>query len=421
MIDNAYPTLRAGIDIKPVMQGGQPHLLLRDPLQLGDDSLIVPQPLGLVLAVCDGTLPDARALSKAVAIRYGVHLAPVVIERLVAALDQAFMLENRAYARARAQALAAFRRAPFRPAASAGHAYPADARELRRQLDNFLSSVAPSGPAPEAMGQASGLVSPHIDYERGGRVYAQVWKAAAESVRQADLAVILGTNHFGDGLLTLTRQNYGTPYGPLPTPTTVVDSLADALGQSVFEGELFHRTEHSVELAAVWLQHMREGQPVDVLPVLCGSLNRHLDGREIEDDPQIQRFTEVLNATTAGRRVMVIAAGDLAHVGPAFGGEPLDQAARTRLRAADAELIARICQGDAAGFWEANQAVEDHYNVCGMTPIYLALRLLGPGQAECTGYALCPADEADTSAVSICGVVIRTRAAGAGAGPSPKG
>jgi MEMO1 family protein len=410
MIDNHYPTFRAGIDIQPVTQDGQMHLLLRDPLQLCDDSLLVPQPLGVVLALCDGTQPDARALSAAAALRYGVSLAPQVIERLLVALDQAYMLENRAYAQARARALAAFRQAPFRPAASAGYSYPAEPEALRCQLDAYLADVSDEAPAAPPAGRVSGLVSPHIDYERGGPVYAQVWKPAADWVRQADLAVILGTNHYGDGLFTLTRQNYATPYGPLPTATAIVDRLAAALGETVFDGELFHRTEHSVELAAVWLHHMRGGRPIEMVPVLCGSLRRQLEGGEIEDDPAIERFESALKAAMAGRRVLVVAAGDLAHVGPAFGGEPLDQAGRTRLRAADAELIERMGQGDAAGFWATNQAVDDQYNVCGMSPIYLTLRLLGPGPGECTGYALCPADEADTSVVSICGMVISPRA-----------
>jgi MEMO1 family protein len=410
MIDNRYPTFRSGIDIQPVMQDGQPLFLLRDPLQLCDDNLLVPQPLGVVLALCDGTQPDARALSVAASLRYGVSLAPQTIERLLVALDQAFLLENRAYAQARTRALAAFRQAPFRPAASAGYSYPAEPEALHRQLEAYLADVTEAAPAGPLAGLVSGLVSPHIDYARGGLVYAQIWKPAVDLVNQADLAVILGTNHYGEGLFTLTRQNYATPYGPLPTATAIVDQLAAALGETVFDGELFHRSEHSVELAAVWLHHMRGGRPVALVPVLCGSLRRALDGGEIEDDLAIEQFVKGLQTATVGRRVVVIAAGDLAHVGPAFGGEPLDQAGRTRLQAADAELIEHMCQGDAAGFWAANQAVDDQFNVCGVSPIYLTLRLLGPGPGECTGYALCPADEADTSAVSICGILIPPRA-----------
>lgn len=408
-IDNHYPSVRSGIDIQPVTQDGRPHLLLRDPLQLSPDSLLLPRALGMVLALCDGTQPDAHALSAAAAIRYGVSLSPSIIEQLLQALDQALLLENLAYARAHRQALAAFRQAPFRMAAGAGHTYPAEPEELRRHLDGFLADVVNDTHVLPPAGPLHGLVSPHIDYERGGRVYAQVWKSAAERVRQADLAIILGTNHFGDGLVTLTRQNYATPYGLLPTATAVVDQLAAALGESAFEGELFHRSEHSVELAAVWLHHMRGGQPIELVPVLCGSLGRHLNGRAIEEDAAIGQFVNTLRAATAGQHVVVVAAGDLAHVGPAFGTEPLDDAGRARLRSADAELIDCIGQGDAAGFWDANQAVDDRYNVCGMSPIYLALRLLGPALGECLDYALCPADEAGTSVVSICGMVLEPR------------
>jgi len=61
------------------------------------------------------------------------------------------------------------------------------------------------------------LVSPHIDYARGGPVYAHVWK------------------------LTLTRQHYATPFGVLPTAREVVETLAGAMGaETAFAGELYH-------------------------------------------------------------------------------------------------------------------------------------------------------------------------------------
>lgn len=403
MIDNRYPAFRSNIDIQRVMHDGHPHLLLRDPLQLAEQSLLIPLPLASVLGLCDGTQADARALSAATAIRYGVSLKPGDIQDLLAALDQAFLLENRAYAQARERALTAYRQLPFRPPASAGSSYPAEPGELRRLLDTYLEEAGPLPPLP----QGSGLVSPHIDYERGGLVYAQVWRQAAEIIRQADLALILGTNHFGDdGLLTLTRQNYATPYGTLPTAGAVVAKLAEVLGETAFEGELYHAREHSVELAAVWLHHMLDGKPCELVPVLCGSLERHLAGGvSAEADPVIHRFVSAFREATAGRRVVIIAAGDLAHVGPAFGGQPLDAAQCASLGAADDALIRQMCQGDAAGFWAAIRKVDNRNNVCGVSPIYLTLRLLAPAQGVRTGYAQCQADEAGTSAVSICGIV----------------
>ena len=119
-----------------------------------------------------------------------------------------------------------------------------------------------------------GLLSPHIDYARGGEVYAQVWKRAAQAARDAELVILLGTDHYGADLLTLTRQNYATPYGVLPTDAALVDRLATAIGaEAAFAGELRHRGEHSLELVAVWLHHMRGGQPVPVAPILTGSFH----------------------------------------------------------------------------------------------------------------------------------------------------
>jgi len=47
--------------------------LLRDPLHLGDSQIAVPRPLGLLLAMMDGTR-DAGALEAALAVRTGLRL-----------------------------------------------------------------------------------------------------------------------------------------------------------------------------------------------------------------------------------------------------------------------------------------------------------------------------------------------------------
>jgi hypothetical protein len=395
-----YPKLRT-VDVRPLVQNGQPCVLLRDPLQLSDKTLLIPQPLGLALSVCDGTREDARALSASVTLRYGVHIGPNVIDRLLAALDDALLLDNASYAQARERAIAEYHAAPFRFPIMAGRSFPAETAELRRLLQGYLDSV------DETSGsfQYRGLVSPHIDYARGGPVYARVWKRAAEMVQTADLAVILGTDHFGgqDNLLSLTRQNYATPFGVLPTARDIVDALAAAIGKSAFAGELAHRGEHSIELAAVWLHYMRGERPCELAPILCGAFES-LPGTP-EDNSVIQALLDTFQAAAAGRKVIVIAAGDLAHVGPAFGGQPLDLMERARLKAADSELMEQMCAGNAAGFWQAIQRINGRNNVCGVPPIYLALRLLAPTVGNQVAYAQCPADNTGTSVVSVCGIV----------------
>ena len=403
MTEKQSPKLRA-VDPRPLVHAGRPSILLRDPLQLAEGAVVIPQELAPLLALCDGTR-DVGGLRAALAVRYGLQVGQDLLERLVAALDEALLLDNERFAQAQAQALEAYRQAPFRTPVLAGQSYPAEADELRRMLDGYLGAVdetrAPSG-------TYRGLLSPHIDYARGGPVYAAVWKRAAGVVRAADLAVLLGTDHYGaDGRLTLTRQHYSTPLGVLPTAQDVVDALAQAIGpEMAFAGELDHRTEHSIELSAVWLQHVRGRQPCELVPILCGSFGHFVRGEaEPTQDRALQALADALKGILAGRRALVVASADLSHVGPAFGGAALNLVTRARLQASDDQLIERVCAGDARGFCEAIRRDGDRHNVCGLPPIYLALRALSPTQGERIAYARCPADEAGTSLVSICGVV----------------
>ena len=401
MSDSDTPKLRL-IDAQPIEYEGATYLYLRDPLELTEKNLLVPQPMVPLLALCDGTRNRA-ALRGALALRYGVFLSPDRIDEMIEALDDALLLDNERTAQARLDAQKQFRAAPFRTPASAGHAYPKEREELRAYLQGYYDSLN-GGVQP--VGSVRGIISPHIDYDRGGPVYAQVWGASAEAVREADLAIIFGTDHFSEGYpISLTRQNYATPFGVLPTDVEIVDKLAEAVGPIAYAGELHHRREHSIELAAVWLHHLRDEAPIALVPVLTGSLGSNGSGLETSVD--WDRVLNVLREATAGRNVIVIAAGDLAHVGPAFGGEPVDPGKLMLLKGADDELIRAMCAGDAEGFYRAIERVQDANNVCGVSPIYLTLRMLAPLAGQSHGYAVCPADQQNTSVVTICGVTLQ--------------
>ncbi|MBI2940388.1 MAG: AmmeMemoRadiSam system protein B, partial [Chloroflexi bacterium] len=352
--------------------------------------------------------------------------------------------------------------APFRAPALAGSAYPAEPTELTavlaaygdiplsrsdhwatgrrgdrdtgRRGDGASSGDAGprSGTAPgheqsrwtvrgaDPAGTVRGVISPHIDYHRGGPIYYRVWQRAANAVRAADLVIVFGTDHLGSpGQVTLTRQHYATPFGVLPTDLDAVASVAEAVGPDfAFAEELHHRTEHSIELAAVWLHSIWRERPGKIVPILCGSFHQFIAGRQ---HPPFGQLIEALRAATAGRRVFVVAAADLAHVGPAFGDAMRygpDECAH--LREIDATLLETVCHGDAEAFFAVLRDEGDQRKVCGLPPIYLALRYLGgltrerqnerdgPGATgEVVDYALCPADSNSISWVSVAGVLLR--------------
>lgn len=393
------------LDIRPYQQDGQHFFLLRDPLQISDTMLLVPQPLAPVLMLCDGNW-DARSIHGILRLRYGIEFQDGLLEGMLEALDEAFFFENERFYAEQARLLAEYRSASYRPPMLAGASYPADPADLRHFLDAYLNEAGDIAPAPA---EARGLLSPHIDYQRGGSVYAKVWKRAAEMARAADLVVLIGTDHYSDtpGSLTVTRQNYATPYGVLPTACDVVDALAAVIGEeAAFAGELRHRGEHSLELVAVWLHHLRGGHPVPLVPMLTGSFSQYIEGGlSPYADERMRAVVNTLQRATTGRRVLYVASGDLSHVGPAFNGEPLRAAGRAQLKLADDEVIGRMCAGDVDGFYASIQRTGDANNVCGLAPVYLTLKALGATEGECVAYQACPADERDTSVVTIAGMI----------------
>ena len=398
------PTLR-NVSVQRITYQGQPVFLIQDPLQLTEAAIVLPQALGPLALLCDGqhTVPEIKA---ALEVRFGLRLPQTVIEDLVKQFDQALLLESDTYHQAKQQAIESFRAAPFRPPALAGPSYPADPDGLRQMLQEYLEKTNGVVTSPA---NSRGIISPHIDYQRGGPTYAQVWASAAEAVRQAELVIIFGTDHNGGpGTLTLTTQNYATPLGAMPTDKELVDRLAELLGpEQAFAEELHHQREHSIELALVWLQHLRNGEPCLTLPVLCGSFHHFMVGQaDIATEQRFEAFVELLRQEISTRRTVVVAAGDLAHLGPAFDGLPLDAVAQARMKVDDEALMENLCVGNAEKFFEFMQAGQYERNVCGLSPFYFTLRVLDQTKGQTIAYDCCPADNRSTSFVSVCGIVL---------------
>jgi MEMO1 family protein len=260
-----------------------------------------------------------------------------------------------------------------RPPSCAGSVYPSQPAALRRALDAWL------GLEGRAQGRARPptrlLVAPHIDYPRGARGWAAAYGALAGD---ADLFVVLATAHATPPrLFALTRRDHATPLGLVPTDRAALASLVAELGEAeVLADEAAHDGEHSVELQLVALRHVVR-RPFTVLPVLCSAIS-HLE----DPVPSTARFLAALGRAVAGRRVTFVASADLAHVGPGYGDvRPPTAAEAARLEARDRETLAFVAAGDAAGFHRDAWRDDARRRLCGLAPIYAALRASGVGAA----------------------------------------
>jgi len=257
-----------------------------------------------------------------------------------------------------------------RPPSCAGSVYPDEPGALRRALDGWLE--LPRRPRPDpALTRL--LVAPHIDFPRGARGWAQAYAALSSD---ADVFVVLGTAHATPPrLFALTRRDYATPLGVVPTDRAAVDAIAREVGEDeVLSDEAAHDGEHSVELQLVVLRHVLR-RPFTALPILCSSLS-HLR----EPALHTARFLSALERALRGRKACFVASADLAHVGPAYGdARPPTPAEAARLEARDRETLAHLAAGDAEGFHRDAVRDDGRRRLCGLAPIYAAIRASGRG------------------------------------------
>ena len=403
------PYLRP-LNIQIVIADGREMYYLQDPLRLTQQQIIFPVELGPILSMFNGrfSINDIHdALCKMVGEEVGIDM----IIDLVDALDEACLLENGRFHQALQAKTDAYRAQPHRPPVYAGISYPKDPDELAAFLNAYGDGDDLSD-WPDWHGRA--IVSPHIDYQRGGEVYSKVWRRAKTAVLEADLIIMLGTDHKGGaGTFTLTRLPYATPYGVIPTDLGLIDALETVVGTDIYTEELHHSDEHSIELTAVWLHHIYKEAglaPKPMVPILCGSFHGFIaDDKMPDQDEFLMTAIDTLRHESDGKKVLVVASVDFAHVGPAFD-QPhrlMDNGNRTAIAAFDERLITAINKGDDADFFRSNAAIRDENNVCGYSSIYLMLRYLRDGvSGQQIAYQHCPADEENHSLVSIAGLLL---------------
>ena len=412
------PKLR-NVEAKRVEKEGIRYFVITDPRRVASQALMVSEELGPFLAHADGTMTIDQiigATRKRMSGDSVTNEQERAVKELFERLDALFLLEGERYDVEVARQLEEYRAADFRAPALETLSYPADPDDLIDLFDGFAPHISDDQePSDRAL---KAIVTPHIDFERGGDTYAELWRQAAPELEDVELAVIFGTDHNGPGpRLTLTRQSYATPWNIMPTDKDLVGRLAEILERDpdvanhAFAGEFNHVHEHSIELASIWLNWAVDDRAVQVLPILCGSFGQYVqeDGslREASpsDHPQIADAIGLLQQVALHRRTVFIAAADLSHVGPAFGDEdPADDELRKEIEKYDSELMSAVIKGQQGTFLETVRSDDDDSRVCGLAPIYMTLWAAGEiSDSRWMGYQQCAADVSGSSFVSIAG------------------
>lgn len=377
----ALPALRA-LDAFPIEHEGQKYVCLNDPSGTVEDQLVLTPPAVFVAANLTG-FNDRAAIQKAFAEQYDG--APITIEQIdevVDLLDKHGFLHTPTFEAMVTQVHETFHGSDTRPAYLAGKSYPGEREELRAFLDEqFTRDGGPgAAPAPESANyhHLRGLIVPHIDLHRGGHSYAHGYRRMADEGRP-DTVFVFGVAHAAEpSPFILTRKHFDTPLGRIDTDVEMVDTLAAACSWDPFQHEMVHRTEHSIEFQAVMLAHLY-GTQVKIVPILCSMFSE--DPGHADPDA-LEPVTTFLNACRScvdspNKRVTVIAAADLAHVGKRFGDPfDIDDEVISGVAARDEEDLAFVHTLNPAKFYGSVMKDQNQRNVCGLNCIYAAMKSL---------------------------------------------
>jgi AmmeMemoRadiSam system protein B len=309
---------------------------------------------------------------------------------VVQQLDAALVLDGPTFA----AFVEHYRAERTRPAAFAGRSYAATERALQFQLGRFFAHADGAGQPTDgdpADGLLRGIVTPHIDFGRGGPVYTWSYRELVER-SEADVFVILGVAHQPcEHRFVLTRKDFETPLGLARTDRSYVDRIAALAGEHLFDDELVHRTEHSIEFQVVFLQYLLGSRrEYSIVPILVGSFHDLMEQRiDPIEDTEVRRFIEALRAaeSACAGTAAYIGGIDLGHVGPEFGDpDLLDPSTLEELRAFDTAMLDHAAAADPAAWFRRAADVRNRWRVCGLAATYTLLHAMGPTRGRLLRY-----------------------------------
>ncbi len=217
----------------------------------------------------------------------------------------------------------------IRKPAVAGMFYPADAEELRQDVESMLAKANADLPVPKA------IVAPHAGYIYSGEIAASAYACLAKAKDKIKQVILLGPAHRYPfmGLAAPGADVFATPLGEIEIDYAAINKILEL--DQVKTIPQAHDAEHSLEVQLPFLQVVLE--EFKLLPLVVGNSNA-------------DEVAEVLLKLWNGPETLIVVSSDLSHFYDYETAQQLDQNAAQAIVELDIEKLSH----DAA---------------CGCTPI----------------------------------------------------
>jgi len=358
------PVLRY-VDAIPSQHEGKPVFLLRDPLGFVEELIAIPQGMGLLLSMMDGT-KDLRDIQAELSKQLGQIVPMEEIVGVVKFLDEKGLLWSENFEKLKEEAYQKWFSMPFKPMAHAGSAYPLEEEQAKEFLEELFK--IPQKETQESSDKSPRcLIVPHIDIKAGAEAYAKGY--ARFKPKEGARIIVLGVGHHLDMPYSVLTKDIATPFGLVKNDKGGVFYLSQSKKVELYPDHMAHKLEHSIEFQALFLSYLlRDG--FVVLPILMGPLPAVLHTKELVDQ-FVSALAELVDDTT-----YIVLGIDFCHLGLRYG-DPFEAGAKEGEAALslDKQIFDALGSISSEEFLEKAKNIEP-MKVCGITCLYVLNALL---------------------------------------------
>jgi len=224
----------------------------------------------------------------------------------------------------------------------AGTFYPADKKELKETVENFLSRAEKG----KRDGRIIAIISPHAGYQYSGQVAAYAYKEIKDS--DVKKVILIGPSHHVGfkGASVYTKGSFRTPLGDVAINEKLAKSLLNENADVTFYPEAYGK-EHSLEVQLPFLQTVLKD--FTIVPILIGSPTKQTF------DHLISRLADILDEKT-----VIVASTDLSHYHDYHKAIEMDS-----------KIISAV---ERLSVMDAGQLLQDgRSEMCGAFPVIIAM------------------------------------------------
>ncbi len=211
-----------------------------------------------------------------------------------------------------------------RPAV-AGAFYPADRKELIKEIDTFLDNVKKIN----IEGKLIAFIVPHAGYRYSGQIAAHGFKQLEGS--DFKKIIIISPSHYVgfDGISIYNTGSFETPLGLIKIEEELANKIMTYSNRFIFYPES-HKREHAIEVELPFIQRIYKDREFKIVPITMGS--------PVIEDARV--LADALIGTVDDKTLLIVSV-DLSHYHPYDKAVQLDTSGISAIEKLDADWFLR--------------------------------------------------------------------------------